>query len=42
MLEKLATGKLRLPLTMEEDEDGLEDPEVVVVTPPPLFDFTGF
>jgi phage gp36-like protein len=42
LLEKLATGKLKLPLTMAEDEDELEDPAVAVVTPPPLFDFTGF
>jgi phage gp36-like protein len=42
MLEKIATGKLKLPLAMEEDEEGLEDPEVAVVSPPPLFDFSNF
>jgi phage gp36-like protein len=42
MLEKLSTGKLKLPLAMADDADDLEDPTVAVITPPPFYDFTGF
>jgi phage gp36-like protein len=42
MLEKLSTGKLKLPLAMAADEDEFEDPTVAVVTGKPIFDFRGF
>jgi phage gp36-like protein len=42
MLEKISTGKLKLPLTMADDADDYEDPTVAVVTGKPLFDFRGF
>jgi phage gp36-like protein len=42
MLEKIATGKLKLPLAMADDADDLEDPTVAVVTGKAIFDFHGF
>ncbi|MDR2055664.1 MAG: DUF1320 domain-containing protein [Desulfovibrio sp.] len=42
MLEKLSTGKLKLPLATADDADDYEDPTVAVVTGKPMFDFTGF
>ena len=42
MLEKIATGKLKLPLAVADDADDYEDPTVAVVTGKPLFDFRGF
>ena len=42
LLEKLSTGKLKLPLPMADDADDLEDPSVAVVTGKPIFDFSGF
>jgi hypothetical protein len=42
MLEKLSTGKLKLPLATADDADEYEDPTVAVVTGKPLFDFRGF
>jgi phage gp36-like protein len=42
MLEKLSTGKLKLPLATADDADDYEDPTVAVVTGKPLFDFEGF
>ncbi|MDR1398108.1 MAG: DUF1320 domain-containing protein [Desulfarculales bacterium] len=42
MLEKLATGKLKLSLDAAEDADDYEDPSVAVVTGKPIFDFRGF
>jgi phage gp36-like protein len=42
LLEKLSTGKLKLPLAIADDEDEYEDPTVAVVTGKPIFDFRGF
>jgi phage gp36-like protein len=42
MLEKLSTGKLKLPLATADDADEYEDPTVAVVTDKPIFDFRGF
>ena len=42
LLEKLSTGKLKLPLATADDADEYEDPTVAVVTGKPIFDFSGF
>ena len=42
LLEKLSTGKLKLPLAVADDADDVEDPTVAVVTGKPIFDFSGF